>query len=102
MMDVRRGLQRYASVVLAKFERELVVHDVIHHPQRHLGDKRGELADLDAIKLVDVDLREMCNVQECALPSRVQLFQHFHLELTKLAVRDDEKVATPAGGIEET
>ena len=55
MHNVRRLLQRNARVRLAKLQAQPVVHNVIHHPQRDLGDVRREFPQFNAVKLVHID-----------------------------------------------
>ena len=57
--DARRGAQRNAYVALAELQAEARVHDVVHHPERRLGDARGKLAHLDAGELVHVHHRQV-------------------------------------------
>ena len=55
VQDVRRIFKRNADVALPKLQAQPVIHDMIHHPQGGLGDACRELADLDAVELIDVD-----------------------------------------------
>ena len=57
--DARRGAQRNAYVALAELQAEARVHDVVHHPQRRLGDARRKLTHLDAGELVHVHHRQV-------------------------------------------
>src|SRR6056297_58631 len=85
---------------LAEFQRQAVVHDVVHHPQRRFGDAGGKLLVFDAVELVDVDHAQDRGVQ-FALSLGVQLAQHLHLQQAQFAVGDDQEITAAAGGIEE-
>ena len=73
---------------------------MVHHPQRGFGDAGGELFDLDAVELVDVDARQGGGVQ-LALAFGVKLQQEVKFQRPKLAVGDDKEVAATAGRVEE-
>ena len=103
MADVWRLLKRNPRVGLAEFQAQPVVHDVVHHPQRGRGDAGRELADLDAVELIDIDHREHVR-ERLKLPraaARCQLPQHLDFQRAQLAVGDDEEVATAARRIEQ-
>ena len=53
---MRRAFKRNADIAPAERQAQPIVHDVIHHPQRGLGDADRKLADLNAVKLVHGDL----------------------------------------------
>ena len=86
---------------MAEGQAEAVVHDVVHHPHRDFGNARREFADLDAVELVDIDLRESGDVEDALLLARIKLAQDIDFELAQFAIGDDEEVAAAAGGIEE-
>lgn len=74
---------------------------MVHQPHRDLGDARRPLADLDAVKCIDVDQREKLNVQLLLLAAMERL-EDLDLELAQLPVRNDKEVAAAAGRVEET
>ena len=55
VQDVGRIFKRNADVALPEFQAQPVIHDMVHHPQGGFGDAGRELADFDAVKLIDVD-----------------------------------------------
>ena len=68
-------------------------------PEREDRDLDGEVVELDAIEVLDVDLR----LGEQHLVLRVEVgetFQDRVLELAQLLVGDDEEVARPTGRVE--
>ncbi len=89
---------------MAELRAQPVVHDVIHHPQRGLGDPRRERADLDTVELVGSDQRQAPDVNHVlarrARP-RTQLPQHLNLKQLQLAVGDDKEVPATAGRVKE-
>ena len=100
MPDVRRLLQRNARVRLTELQAQPAVHNVIHHPQRGLGDTRRKLANLNAIELINVDHGEQFG--ECRkLAGWVQLTQYLDFKLPQLAVRDNEEVSAAARRVEK-
>ena len=97
----RRGTQRDARVVLPERLAQAAVHDVIHHPQRRLGDAGRKLQNFDAVELIDVHHRERRHILH-GLPLRAVNFeQHLDLQFAQLPVGDDQEVAAAAGRIEE-
>ena len=58
-----RRFQRDAGEDLAELLAQAVVHDVVHHPHGRLGDAGGELIDLDAVELIDIDLGKGSGLQ---------------------------------------
>ncbi len=77
---------------------------MVGHPKRDFSDACRELVDLDAKELVDVEAGEDTRVR--AFPpgdasAQVPFLDQLALQLTKLAVGDDQKVAGAAGRIEE-
>ena len=42
---------------------QLVIHDVVHHPQRKFGDARGKLFQFNPVELVHINLRHLGHVQ---------------------------------------
>ena len=101
MHDVRRRLERDAHVRLPEFQAEAVVHDVIHHPQGHLGDPGRKFPQLDPVELIDIHHRKQTG-QHIDLPSGPGFFQHLDFQGAQLPVGDNQEVAAAAGGIEET
>ena len=98
---MRRVLDRDAGEVLPEAVGDLHVAEVIHEPQRDLGDFSGELLDLDAVELRHADLAQLGDVEELSEVVPVQLLQHVHFEAAQLAVGDEEEVSASAGGVEE-
>ncbi len=79
------------------------VHLVVGDPQRHAGDVRGGLVNLDAIELAHAQARQGGYVEQAArLPALAeQQFNDFVFQAAQFAVGDDQKVAAAAGGIEK-
>src|SRR6185437_10105615 len=106
-VDVRRALQWDTSVALPKFKAQQVVHDVVHHPHRCLGNAPRELSQLRAVELIHVDPGKLRNVQQSAeltisIPLIVdQLSDEFDLQQAQFSIGDDQEVAAAAGRIEE-
>ena len=98
---MRGVLDGDAGEVLAETVGDLHVAEVVHEPERDLGDFGGEGLDLDAVELRDADLAQIRNVEELAGVVPVQLLQHVHFEAAQFAVGDEEEVAASAGGVEE-
>ena len=98
--DVRRRLERDAHIRLPEFQAEAVVHDVIHHPQSHLGDPSRKFSQLDPVELIDIHHRKQTG-QHIDLPSGPGFFQHLDFQGAQLPVGDNQKVAAAAGGVEE-
>ena len=61
--QVRRLRQRNPHVRFAELQAQLVVEDVVHHPQGGLGDANRELPDLDPMELVHVHHRQLRRVE---------------------------------------
>ncbi len=57
------GLQRNARIVEAELFGNQQVHLVIHQPQRHLRNLRGKFLNLDAGKLVNIEINQPVNAQ---------------------------------------
>ena len=98
---MRGILDRDAGEVLAETVGDLHVAEVIHQPQRDLGDFGGELLDLDTVELRHADLAQLGNVEELFGVVPVKLLQHVHFEAAQFAVGDEEEVAASTGGVEE-
>ena len=92
VQDVGRGLKWNADVGLTERQAEPVVHDVIHHPHRRLGDARRKLADLNAVELIDIHDREQLR-HNLELLTWTQLLQNLDLQGAQLAISNDEEVA---------
>lgn len=102
MHDVGAGFERDTCKVSAKFFAHAQVHLVVHEPQRHLRDLGGKLFDLDAEELVHVDADEAVHVHITgAAAGELAGTQHVQLQLTQLAVADDEEVTATTGRIEK-
>ena len=56
VLDGGRGLQREAREVTAEGFGEAHVHDVVHHPERDLGDAHRKFLDFNSIELVHINL----------------------------------------------
>ena len=98
---MRAGLDRDAREVLSEAVGDLQVAEVVHEPERDLGDFRRKRLELDAEELRDVHLAERGDVQHQARVVAVDLLQDVRLEAAELAVGDEEEVAAAAGRVEE-
>ena len=100
MDDVRRLLKRNPHIDLAELPAQPVVHDVVHHPQRRLGDPGRELADFNSVKLVHIYHRKLTRSQ-IDIPARVYFLENLDFENTQFPIGNDQEVAATAGRIEE-
>ena len=107
-MDVRRALQRNPGVGLTEFEAELVVHEVVRHPEGHFGDPGRKLADLDPVELVHIEPGQRTHVESGRDRARLLVpfvFEnrpdHFQFQAPQFTVGDHQEVAAAAGRIEE-
>ena len=75
---------------------------MVHHPQRGLRNAGRKLAELDAVELVHVHLREKPDVEHVLPGSAVNRADHLHFEQPQFPVGDDEEVAAAAGRVEES
>ena len=98
---MRRVLDRDADGCLAEALADFEVAEVVHQPQRDLGDLGRERLDLDSVELRDVDLAELGDVEVERRVVLVQLVEDIELQHAQLAVGDEEEVAASAGGVEE-
>ena len=101
---MRRGAQGDAGEILAELFADAQVHLVVHQPQRDLGDLGGELLDLDAVKLIDIDAQQRMHIHT-QLPAGVGFLgagtQNGQFQLAQLAVADDQKIAAAARGVKK-
>ena len=80
MDDVRRCLEGDSNVRLAELQAQPVVHDVVHHPQRRLGDASREFAQFDSVELIHIHDRQVSG-EHVQLPVRVDFRQNLDLQL---------------------
>lgn len=73
---------------------------MVHHPHGRLGDAGGELVDLDAVELIDIDLGKGSGLQ-VQLARGIERLQHRDLEQAQFAIGDDQEVAAAAGRVEQ-
>ena len=78
MNNVGAGFEGDAGKVEAKLFADLEVHLVVNQPQGDLGDLGGKLLDLNAVKLIHVNLDETVNV-ETELAGGARGAQHVQL-----------------------
>ena len=62
MGNVGRGAQGNSGEVQAKLFAHPQIHLVVHQPQGHLGNLRGEFFDLNAVELIHVNANELVHV----------------------------------------
>ena len=101
---MRAGLERDAGEIQAKFLADPQVHLVVHQPQGHLRNLRGELFNFDTVELVHVDANQAVHVHAllaCVAAQRMAGAQHLQLQQTQFAVADDEEISAAAGGVEK-
>ena len=96
-----RRLDRDADEVTSETISDFKVAEVIHDPQRDLGDLAGELLDLKPKELRDIDLAKRRDVEKAARIVLVNFFQNIHLYPPQLAVGDEKKVTATASRIKE-
>src|ERR1035437_4062009 len=101
MLDVRRFLEGDADVALAKLQRQLVIHDMVHHPEGHLRNACGELAQLDAIELVYIDLAHLGHIQG-QLAILTKGLQQVDFEKPQFAVGNNQEVSAATGRVEKS
>ena len=104
MHDARTGLERDAGEIQAKLFADPQVHLVVHQPQGHLRNLRGELFNFDTVELVHVDADQAVHVHALLAGVAAELMagaQHLQLQQTQFAVADDEEISAAAGGVEK-
>ena len=74
---------------------------MVHHPEGDLGNSCRELAQLDAIELVHIELAHLRHVER-KLAVFAEGFQQVDFEEAQLAVGDDQKVSATARRVKET
>ena len=99
--DVRGVLDRDSREILPEAVGDLHVAEMIHEPQRDLGDFGGERLYFYSVELRDIDLAQLRHIEELSGVVPVEFLQHIHFEAAQLAVGDEEEVAASASGVEE-
>ena len=79
----------------------LQIAEVIHEPKRNLGYLGWERFDLDSVKLRDIDLAELGDIEDERRIVLVQLVQDIHLNVAEFTIADEKKVSATAGGVEK-
>ena len=83
---------------------ELIIHNVIHHPQCSFGNANREFADLNPVKLIHIYQREHRDVKlnlSFRFGLGMDFLQDFNLKQPQLPIGDNEEITTPAGRIKE-
>ena len=104
MQNVGRFRQWDTYEGLTELQAEPVVHDVVHHPQRGLGDMSRKLPNFNAVELVYVDDRQGCHVQLSGfrvITVSAQFLQDLNLQGAQLTIGNDKKIATATGRVEK-
>ena len=91
---MRRLLQGDAPVEPSELQAEAVVHDVVHDPQRDFRNTGRELAELDAVELIDIHAGQVRH--------GAKLSKDVDLKQAQFPIGDDEEVAAAAGRVEES
>ena len=102
--DGRGGAEGEAAETLSEGLGEFEVALVVGEPEPDLGDAGRPFTDLDAVELIDIDLRQVADIEinlhlVLAIPRDSGERLVFHPP--HLAVGEDEEVAASARGIEE-
>ena len=99
----RGFFERQALVKLAEGFGYFQIHLVVHQPEGDFGDARRPFANLNAVKLVHVHLREPGDfIQRHFRLLAENFLERFQFKLAQFTVGDDEEVAAAASGVEET
>ena len=97
MLDRGLGLQRNAQLHFAQFIRQALVHDVVHHPQRRLGNTHGKFFKFNAVKLVHIHLGKLVGKQVEVV---FLVKDDFGFQRPQFAIGDDKKITAATGGIQ--
>src|SRR6266478_3802085 len=96
---MRCAMQRQSLKILSESFGHALVHLVVEQPQRNACNFHRPRADLDSIKLIDIDTDEFANIEDAGLAG-MKFAQEIEFQQTQLAISENKKVPAATRRIE--